>query len=221
MNINSMLHIGIDEQSFEEFAPYEEALKERLDDYGLLHSRGVALTARMLANLYGADTREAFLGGLLHDWDRCVPNDILVLEADEFGIALDEVLLANPHLLHAHTGALAAQRFFAEYEPTGPLPDSVVNSIAHHTVGSVSMSELDMIVYIADMIEPSRSFPKADMLREMVGTISLKALFLQCYQCTMEFLVKHRRLIHPDTFRVWNHYIAEENNPVHRGVMQP
>lgn len=188
---------------------YEEALKERLDDYGFEHSCGVSATACTLATLYGVDPTTALIAGLLHDWDRCIPNDILIIEAREFGIELDEVLLANPHLLHAHTGARSAEQYFSSREDVEPLSPEIVQAIAHHTVGSPSMSDLDMIVYIADMIEPSRSFPTVDTLREMAGTIALKALFLQCYQRTMEFLVTKRRLIHPDTLSVWNHYMSE------------
>lgn len=199
----------IDATKIDYLTPYELALKERLDDYGFEHSRGVGMTACTLATLYGVDPQTATIAGLLHDWDRCIPNDILVLEADEYGIELDDVLIASPHLLHAHTGAISAKRYFEQRGDVPPLTSEIVGAIANHTVGSPSMSELDMIVYVADMIEPTRAFPTVDTLREMAGTVALKALFLQCYQRTMEFLVKNRRLIHPDTLSVWNHYMNE------------
>ncbi len=199
--------------------PYENALKERLDDYGFEHSCGASALACSLATLYNVDPKTALIAGLLHDWDRCIPNDILVLEAREYGLALDDVLLASPHLLHAHTGARSAQKHFAAVEECEPLTDEIVQAIANHTVGSTTMSDLDMVVYVADMLEPSRSFPTVDTLREMMGTVSLKALFLQCYQRTMHHLVKNRKLIHPDTLNVWNHYMGEINIQKESGVV--
>lgn len=199
------------EEIMEFLEPYKAVISELLDDYGFEHSLNVASTARLLATLYGVDEREALLGGLLHDWDRCVPNDQIVPKAKKFGIQLDEVLLANPHLLHAHTGAHSAREYFAASDSFEPLSDAVVGAIANHTVGRPHMSDLEMIVYIADMIEPTRKGDYADPLREMVGTVGLTALFKQCYQATMTFLVKNRMLIHPDTFRVWNAYMLDEN----------
>ena len=41
----------------------------------------------------------------------------------------------------------------------------VVQAIARHTAAAVGMSDLDMIIYIADAIEPSRDFDGLDELR--------------------------------------------------------
>ena len=187
----------------------EDILRERLDDYGFRHSCGVSAFACSLATLYGVNVLDATVAGLLHDWDRCESNDALLLKARVYKLPVDDVLAMNPHLLHAHTGALSVRQYFAENPELGELPREVEQAIAHHTVGDTTMSDLDMIVYISDMIEPSRTFPGVDTLREMAGTVALKQLFLQCYQKTMEFLVKNQRLIHPDTLRVWNHYMGE------------
>lgn len=187
----------------------ENSLLERLDDYGFRHSCGVSSLSCTLATLYGVDPLDAAFAGLLHDWDRCETDEDLLEKAYNFHIEVDEVLRANPHLLHAHTGAHSVHEYFLTHPELGELPQGVQQAIANHTVGCTNMTELDMVVYVADMIEPSRMYPGVDTLREMVGTVSLQALFLQCYQKTMEFLVKKRRLIHPDTLKVWNHYMAD------------
>ena len=70
------------------------------------------------------------------------------------------------------------------------------------------MSDLDMVVYLADMIEPDRGFPGVDDLREAVGTVPLPDLFALGYQHSVSHLVSARRRIHPATVAVWNTLVA-------------
>ncbi|MCL2438436.1 MAG: bis(5'-nucleosyl)-tetraphosphatase (symmetrical) YqeK [Coriobacteriia bacterium] len=173
-------------------------LKERLDDYGYLHSCKAAETAYDLAFIYQADREEAYIATLLHDWDRGQPKGDLVDAAQKVGIEITPEVLAAPQMLHAHTGAAQIEQLFPE------LPDTVITAIKHHTVGDEDMSDLDKVLYIADMIEPTRSSPRVTTLREMVGTIGLDALFQQAYQATMLHLIHNRKVMHPRTTEVWN-----------------
>ena len=173
-------------------------LKERLDDYGYRHSYATADTARDLAFIYGLDEDVAYLAGLLHDWDRCILDEEIIARARDYGMDVSPEALVAPKILHAHTGAIAAQEAFPE------LPPELITAIRHHTVGAPEMSDLDKALYIADMIEPSRTHPRSMTLREMVGTIGLDALFLQAYRRTMEHLIENHKVMHPDTTKVWN-----------------
>ena len=173
-------------------------LKERLDDYGYHHSLGAASTARDLALIYQVDPDEAYLAGLLHDWDRCILNEDIIARARAAGMELCPEALEAPKILHAHTGAQAVHETFPE------LPASVIAAIRHHTVGVPHMSNLDKVVYLADMVEPGREGPVVATLREMVGTIDLEALFIQAYQKSMLHLIHNHKVMHPDTCKVWN-----------------
>ncbi|MCL2403344.1 MAG: bis(5'-nucleosyl)-tetraphosphatase (symmetrical) YqeK [Coriobacteriia bacterium] len=173
-------------------------LKERLDDYGYLHSCKAAETARDLAFIYQVDTEDAYIATLLHDWDRGQPKDYLVDAALKMGIEITPEVLAAPQILHAHTGAMQVKQLFPE------LPENIIIAIRHHTVGDENMSDLDKLLYVADMIEPTRSSPRVSTLREMVGTIDLDTLFQQAYQATMLHLIHNRKVMHPRTTEVWN-----------------
>jgi HD superfamily phosphohydrolase YqeK len=107
-----------------------------------------------------------------------------------------------PHLLHARTGARSA----AEALPG--LSADVVAAIARHTLGDVGMTPLDMVVYLADMIESHRDYPGVEELRGAVGAVSLPELFALGYQQTIRYLVGVRGEIHPRTVDVWNTYVA-------------
>jgi predicted HD superfamily hydrolase involved in NAD metabolism len=184
------------------FEQAEEMVSERLGKKAAAHSRRVAEQAETLASAYGVDTAAACLAGLLHDWDRQRSDSELLEAADASGIVVTDADAVQPHLLHARTGAEAVRAQLPQ------LPEAVFSAISRHTVGSADMSELDMVIYIADMIEPGRDYPGVDELREGVGQVSLGELFARCYQQSMLHLVSARKRIHPDTVAVWNHLVA-------------
>lgn len=169
------------------------------------HSLGVAEESVRLAKLYRADVRKARLAGLLHDWDKGYDDEGIRARVAELGLEVDPFLLERmPQLLHGPTAAAAlAQRF-------PQLPVDVVSAIERHTAGATDMSDLDMIVYVADVIEPNRDFPGVDELRKLPEKESLEDLFIDVSAHVLMNLVERRRFVHPHTLEVWNHYIARK-----------
>jgi len=180
------------------------AVRERLSEPAFKHCMRVADTAASLGAIYGVDPADAWLAGLLHDWDRELGETELVRTARDTGIAIDGADEAVPYLLHARTGAAAVAERFPE------LPAEVISAVANHTVGSATMGDLDCIVYVADMIEPGRTFKGVDELREAAGTVSLQDLFALAYQHSLMHLIRSRKRIHPDTVAVWNALAARD-----------
>ena len=174
----------------------------RLGKKAAAHCRRVSMQSEELAAVYGVDGAAAALAGLLHDWDRQRPDGEVLAAAREAGIAVSEADAARPHLLHARTGAEALR-----VELPG-LPDEIVSAVSRHTIGAPDMSGLDMVVYIADMIEPGRAYPGVEALRESVGKVSLTELFARCYEQSMLHLIGARKPIHPDSVAVWNSLVA-------------
>ena len=64
-------------------------------------------------------------------------------------------------LLHSKTGAAVARDKFG-------VTDEIYNAIYYHTTGKADMTLLEKIIYLADYIEPSRSFPGVEELRAAV-----------------------------------------------------
>jgi predicted HD superfamily hydrolase involved in NAD metabolism len=179
-----------------------EALQAHLGEKAFAHSMRVADTACELALAYGVDSESARLAGLLHDWDRELDGAELVNAATAAGISVSEADREVPYLLHARTGAAAAR------EAMPGLSDEIVSAIERHTVGAADMSPLDMVVYLADMLEPARHYPGVAELRDHVGEVGLGELFAEGYQHSVAHLVAKRRRIHPDTVAVWNSLVA-------------
>ena len=186
---------------------YDEALaalEARLGKKATKHCKRVSEAAVVLAIAYGVDLDLARLAGLLHDWDREQSPDELLASAKAAGIEIAPADEATPRLLHARTGALAARAALPG------LPDEVVNAISRHTIGALGMSDLDMVIYMADMIESHRDYLGVNELRDAVGAVSLAEVFALGYRQSVHHLVEARKLIHPVTIDVWNEYVAGE-----------
>ena len=179
-----------------------EAVRSRLNAKNAKHSKRVAATAADLASAYGVDVEEARLAGILHDFDRERGGEELLATARGAGLVVSDGDLANPHLLHSRAGALDAR------DALPGLPDAVVQAISRHTLGAPDMSDLDMVIYLADMIEPHRDYAGVDDLRAAVGKSPLRDLFAIAYQQSVCYLVEARRYIHPQTVDVWNWIVS-------------
>lgn len=196
----------LDPLSDEFFEACRKQLRDRLPKKSRYrHSLGVSEESGRLAKLYGADVNKARLAGLLHDWDKGYDDEGIRARVAELGLEVDSFLLERmPQLLHGPTAAAAlAKRFPC-------IPADVLSAIERHTAGAVDMSDLDMIVYIADVIEPNRDFPGVDELRALPQRESLDDLFIDVSAHVLVNLVDRRRFVHPNTLEVWNHCIARK-----------
>ena len=103
-------------------------------------------------------------------------------------------------LLHARVGADIAQREFGIRHP------QVLSAIACHTVARRAMSVLDKCVFLADSIEPSRTFPDRLPLCEL-ALRDLDRAFLECVARSIRFLVEKRVPIAGETIEVYNEMV--------------
>ena len=194
-------HVDVLSDAF--FQVRRAELAQRVKPRRFEHSLGVSETAGRMARIYGADEGLARLAGLLHDWDKGYDDEGIRRRVAELGLAEQLASYMDmPHLLHGPTAAAALKRDFPQ------LPDALLQSIRLHTTGAVHMTDLDMIVYTADAIEPSRDYPGIEALRQLVGVVDLQELYLSTFQHVLENLVQRRKRIHPDTVTVWNSYVA-------------
>ena len=178
-----------------------KAVDARLSGKRLMHVHSVSEYAAELARIYGVNEFDARVAGLLHDWDKLLTDEELPARLDELGIERPGQIEYLYPVLHSFTGALAVKREFPE------ISDDIVSAIRNHTLGAVEMSDLDIVIFIADMIEPlrkSKGRPEVKRLRKMVGEVSLGELYFAGYVATMRSLIDRRRFIHPMAFDIWN-----------------
>gem|GEM_PF-66306 len=168
--------------------------KHRLD-----HSLSAAKTAEHLAVLYDVDPFLARVAGLLHDWDKVVPIDELLDRARYFGIDLGVPLESVEPLLH---GMVAARELPERYPH---LPQDVWHAIACHTSAAEDMNPLDMVLFVADGIEPLRRASEGiQQTRDMVGKVSLDDLFWNAFVGGILYVLQTGRYLYPRTIDIYN-----------------
>lgn len=168
-------------------------LFEELSVKRFAHTMGVAVTARRLAQLHGADADKAEIAGLLHDCAKCMPLKDMQQLSRTHQLTADETILASGALLHSAAGAYRAQ---ADYGVTDP---EILSAIACHTTGKPGMTRLDMAVWLADAIEPTRApYPLLDELRQL-AEVSLERAILTSLENTARYVRKKGHALHPAT----------------------
>lgn len=155
------------------------------------HSLAVAQTARRLALKHGLDAYKAEMAGLLHDCAKCLPHEDMEKLAREQRLTEDEEMLSSNALLHSLTGAFLAEHAYGVNDP------EVLQAIASHTTGKPGMSLLDMAVYLADKIEPTRtSYPLLETIRTAAAQSLTEAMIISM-EGTARYVRKGRKPLHP------------------------
>ncbi|TFZ40030.1 HD domain-containing protein [Soehngenia longivitae] len=183
---------------------YDEIIKNTLDEKRYLHTKGVVNTAIQLADKYGADKEKASIAAYLHDYAKPLKYDESLMLIDKFGIILDEETLENKELLHAPLGMIIAKYEF------GISDEEILDAIRYHTTGKENMPLLTKIIYLADLIEPSRNFDGVDKIRELAFKDLDQALIVSMNN-TIVYLIQKNSVIHSDTYKARNYIIRNWN----------
>lgn len=155
------------------------------------HVVGCSETAECLARKYGENTVDAKRAGILHDVTKALKADEQLTLCERYAIALNPFERENPKLLHARTGAAVAREIFGEN-------DAVYEAIYWHTTGKSDMTCMEKILYMADYIEPNRSFDGVEELRRL-AKVDLDGAMLLGIQMTVGQLTARGRQIDPNS----------------------
>ncbi len=166
------------------------------------HSLRVMETSIKLANRYNFSVEKAAIAGLLHDCGKLKGETNLLKVSSDFGIILDSMTKCNSELIHSILGAAIAEK---EY---GIKDQEILRAIRYHTTGRENMSLLEKIVYIADLIEPGRSFEGVDKLRRL-ALEDLDKCLLYSLDNTLKFLIEKKKLIHIDSIKARNYLLIQ------------
>ena len=134
------------------------------------------------------------------DWDKVLSDDELVARALHYGIKVAGSPSAATPLLHGPVAAYELPQLFPELSP------AVFQAVDRHTVGACDMTPLDMVVFVADAIEPNRHGDYAHALRKMVGKSSLDELFFSCFAQGLVYVIQTGRYLYPTAITIYNHY---------------
>jgi HD superfamily phosphohydrolase YqeK len=99
--------------------------------------------------------------------------------------------------MHAAIGAEIARSEF------GIADGDVLGAIAHHTVAGPGMTDLEKVLYVADSIEPGRTFAARAAL-EAAAFRSLDDGLLACVRASMDHLTATRVAVAQETLDLYD-----------------
>lgn len=162
------------------------------------HTLRVAQTAVELAEVYKASPEKAELAAVFHDYAKYRSLEELKRWISKSYLPKD-LLDYHHELWHGPVGAILVEREHGIHDT------DVRNAIHYHTTGQANMSKLEMIVFLADYIEPGRSFTGIEEVREIAGKDLVHACWMVSRN-TIQFLMQKNARIYPDTFHAYNDF---------------
>lgn len=173
-------------------------LKDNISEERLNHSIRVFKKMTKIGKTYNIDTKDAMYAALFHDAFKEKSIDFLIKYITNYEI-LDPEEIKMKINLHG----IAASLFL--YNEIGLQNKDIYNAIRYHTTGRVGMSNLEMCLYLADVVEEERDFPGVKTIRNKIE-ISLEEGMLCALNESIEFLINSNKNIHLDTLKSRNYF---------------
>jgi putative nucleotidyltransferase with HDIG domain len=124
-------------------ARIEAIIRETKSPHRYAHTMNVLKMALELAGRYGVDEEKTRIAALFHDLCK-------------------DGLKPDNDLAHAKE---AAEQMCSVY---GIEDEDILNAVRFHTTGRAGMSKLELIIFLADTLEPTRTYEGVGRLRDMV-----------------------------------------------------
>ncbi|MFW2489994.1 bis(5'-nucleosyl)-tetraphosphatase (symmetrical) YqeK [Clostridium chromiireducens] len=185
--------------SIEEIKAY---LKTNLMEKRYTHILGVADTAKKLAKLNGISEEKAEIAGLSHDVAKNLKIDTMKEIMEKNNIILSEVEQNNANLWHSIIADIVAK------DKLGIEDEEILDAVRWHTTGKEDMSTLTKIIYIADMIEPSRKFEGVEDIRKLTFEDLDRGVYYGLTR-SIEFLLTRNLMIDENTMKARNYFLLD------------
>ena len=176
--------------------------------------------AARLAEVYLPEKMENVrISALLHDITKEYDVKRQLKIFDDFGIILDAVSMASPKVFHAASASLILPETFPEYADP-----EILSAVRKHTTGSDDMTVMDILIYLADYIEPTRKFSDCQTLRsyfwnglssemtEQEKLLHLYKTMVLSFDLTIQNLIEEHSVIAPETIAARNAFVLKCEN---------
>lgn len=186
-----------------DFDNYANIIRSVLSTKRYEHSLRVMETALAMARNSDVDPNKVHLASLLHDYAKDMSHEQLLKLGREHNLITCRAEEVQPDLLHGPVAAWLCQ------EKLHIRDEEVLQAIHYHTTGHTNMSELDIIVYLADLIEPGRTYQGVKDLQKVCQANRERGL-LYAFDLTLEYVLRRNLLIHPLTVEARNWWILKK-----------
>ncbi len=161
---------------------YARMVRQAVSASRFVHSLGVRTVGVQLALRHGAPILKAGVAGILHDCAKCMELSRLQAIARKGRLAVSPQAMESNALLHGPAGAMISKLRYHIYD------EDVLNAIRYHTTGRAGMSLLELVIFVADAIEPARkNYPGLAEIRAQAED-DLRLAALTALTGTQEFI---------------------------------
>lgn len=156
-------------------------IKERMCEERYLHSKSVGkLSYEIAKSNKVVEPKKALIAGLVHDCAKELPRNEEKALMEEY---FPQYLYLPRIIYHQFTGSIIAERDFGIHDKT------ILDAIKYHTTANSDMSDIGLIIYCADKIEPTRGFDSKNLINSM--KCSLKQGFKDVMKSNIEYYDRH------------------------------
>ena len=208
----------ITQKQEEQLAALREQIGTYINGKRLIHTFGVEREITALAGIYMPE-REFGLraAALLHDITKQLTLDEQLSLCGAFGIEYTESETLTPKTFHAKTATGVIKRDFPEFAD-----DFILLAVRYHTTGRAGMTLGEKLLYLADYIEDTRTFPDCVELRRYFSSALgdamgrdddmtvLRNTLIMSFDMTIRGLIEDGTPVAPDTFEARNYLIEEK-----------
>ena len=164
---------------------------EQLTEHRQGHIMRVVSVMEELARRHRLDVELSRWAGFGHDLAREFRRPNLTLEAERLGVPIREAERKEPLLLH---GPIAAKWL----EEAGVGDGSVWQAIRLHTTAGAGMTRMAKALFVADAVEPGRSYAHRPQLFEL-ALEDLEQGYRAVLQDTWTYTLSRHLSLHPNT----------------------
>lgn len=185
---------------------YKKILNElkQIDKYRYKHSIGVMDTAVKLCKIYNEDIEKMKIAAILHDYAKIYSNEKLRELVAKFNLNLDDIIINTKDLAHGPVAAeLIKNRFNIKDK-------KILNAIRYHTFTNRNMTDFDIILYLADMIEPNRAnFKDKNKIRHLCFNKQLKKAMVVALNRSLKYIIDKNEKIYIESVILRNKLIDQ------------
>ena len=181
------------------------------------HTAEVEKMAARLGALYAPEyIMQLRAAALLHDITKEFSLQTQLQILQKFGIMIHHSDEISPKTLHARTAALLIPEEYPAFaDPT------ILEAVRWHTTGREGMTVCEKLIYLADYIDLSRTFPDCVELREMfwgadpagmdtkAREVHLRRVLISSFDRTIRGLLEEGGLVSPETMLARNELIEQ------------
>ena len=193
-----------------------ESISSSMSPKRFRHTAEVEKMAARLGKLYAPDKIDVLrAAALLHDITKEYSAEKQLETCRAFGIILEKQDILTPKTFHAKTAAALIPVLYPDFAD-----EEVISAVRWHTTGRAGMTILEKLVYLADYIDESRTFPDCVALRslfweaepqnmnEAERAAHLNRVLIRSFDMTLTSLIEDGAPVSDDTFSARNDLIV-------------